>query len=122
MEAFRQATERGMTPTDVYLACTAQTVQDATGRTLALRRLNALDKLRLFKAAGPVLAQNPLWLGMATLAAAVTDIDGVPVPPPVNEAQIEALVGKLGDAGIAAIATALAPVADSPSLAVHAGN
>ena len=111
-----------MTPTALHLANTAVTVQDAAGRTLALRRLNALDKLRLFKAAGPVLAQNPLWLGMATLAAAVTSIDGVPVPPPVNEAQVEALVGKLGDQGISAIAAALAPALDAPSPADHAGN
>ncbi len=113
-----------MTPTAIHLATTnaAETVQDSQGRSLTIRRLTALDKLRLFKAAGPVLAQNPLWLGMATLACAVTDLDGVPVPPPVNEAQIEALVSKLGDPGIAAIAAALAPPAETPSLADHAGN
>lgn len=112
------------TPTERHLAAANAAIEatDALGRALSLRRLNALDKLRLFKAAGPVLAQNPLWLGMATLASAVASIDGVPVPPPVNEAQIEALVGKLGDVGISAIAAALAPAADTPSLADHAGN
>ena len=112
------------TPTERHLAIAnaAIEVSDARGRALSLRRLNALDKLRLFKAAGPVLAQNPLWLGMATLATAVTSIDSVPVPPPVNEAQIEALVGKLGDEGISAIAAALAPATDTPSLADRAGN
>jgi hypothetical protein len=83
---------------------------DRSGRRLALRRLTALDKLRLFKAAGPVLAQNQPWLGMALLACSVTAIDEVPVPPPVNEAQIEALVRMLGDHGIAAAAGALDPV------------
>ncbi len=111
-----------MTPTQQSLANTVETIQDAAGRAITLRRLNALDKLRLFKAAGPVLAQNPLWLGMATLACATTDIDGVPVPPPANEAQVEALVGKLGDIGIAAIAKALAPSPTTQSLADHAGN
>ena len=110
-----------MTPTQHFLT-TTETVQDASGRSLSLHRLNALDKLRLFKAAGPVLAQNPLWLGMATLASAVTEIDGIPVPPAINEAQIEALVGKLGDTGIAAIAKALASSQDTHSLADHAGN
>jgi len=110
-----------MTPSQQYLT-TTETVQDAAGRSLSLRRLNALDKLRLFKAAGPVLAQNPLWLGMATLACAVIEIDGIPIPSAINEAQIEALVGKLGDTGIAAIAKALGPVPDAPSLADHAGN
>jgi hypothetical protein len=112
-----------MTPTQSHLAANAaaKTVQDRLGRTLALRRLTALDKLRLFKAAGPILAQNPLWLGMATLASAVTDIDTIPVPPPANEAQIEALVARLGDEGIAAIAAALA-AEPAPDLVSHAGN
>jgi hypothetical protein len=87
----------------------AQTITDSTGRRLSLRRLNALDRLRLFKAAGPALAQNPLWLGMATLAVSVTALDDVPIPPPVTEAQIETLVSRLGDAGLAAIAHALSP-------------
>jgi hypothetical protein len=64
-------------------------VTDADGRRLALRRLTALDKLRLFKAAGPQLAHNAPWLGMAMLAYSVAAIDDVPVPAPVTEAQIE---------------------------------
>ena len=113
-----------MTPTAIHLAASnaSETVRDSLGRNLTIRRHTALDKLRLFKAAGPMLAQNPLWLGMATLACAVTDLDGVPIPPPVNEAQIEALVSRLGDPGIAAIAATLAPPAETTSLADHAGN
>jgi hypothetical protein len=58
---------------------------------------------------------------MATLAASVSAIDDIPVPPPTNEAQIEALVARLGDPGIAAIAEAIAP--ETPTdLAHHAGN
>ena len=77
---------------------------DATGRRLSIRRLTALDTLRLFKAAGPVLAQNEPWLAMAGLAFAVLEIDDVPVPVPVSEAQIEGLIERLGDEGLAAIA------------------
>lgn len=86
-----------------------ESVTDAAGRKLGLRRLSALDKLRLLKAAGPGLAQNEPWLGMAMLAASVAEIDGVPVPLPGNEAQIEAAVGRLGDDGIAAVAAAVDP-------------
>ncbi len=86
-----------------------QEVIDAQGRCLQLRRLTALDKLRLFKAAGPALAHNQPWLGMAVLACSVSAIDDVPVPPPTTEGQIEGLVGRLGDDGIAAIGAALAP-------------
>lgn len=80
---------------------------DSLGRRLSLRSLSALDKLRLFKAAGPELAQNPPWMGMAILASSVMAIDDIPVPPPSNETQIEALVGRLGDAGLATISDAL---------------
>lgn len=98
-----------MSPTASIIASAAaeQTVTDAEGRRLALRRLTALDKLRLFKAAGPLLAQNQPWLGMAVIATSVAAIDDVPMPPPVSELQIEAMIGRLGDAGIAAVAHTL---------------
>jgi hypothetical protein len=98
------------------------TVQDPQGRRLELRKLTALDKLRLFKAAGPHLAHNQPWLGMAVLACSVAAIDGVPVPMPANESLIEALVARLGDDGIAAIAAALAPDESSADSAATAKN
>lgn len=105
----------------VAAAQAAPVVTDAAGRTLSLRRLTALDKLRLYKAAGPLLAQNAPWLGVALLAASVTAIDEVPVPPPATEAQIEALVARLGEDALAAIADALAPE-PSPGPEDVAGN
>jgi hypothetical protein len=107
----------------IAAAQSAATVTDAMGRRLSLRKLTALDKLRLFKAAGPTLANNQAWLGMAALAASVSAIDDVPVPAPASEAQVEALVGRLGDAGIAAIGAALAETAPSlAQVAATAGN
>jgi hypothetical protein len=41
---------------------------------------------------------------MAGLAFCVLEIDGVPVPQPANESQIENLIDRLGDVGLAAIA------------------
>ena len=111
------------TPTQSHLKSLTnlRLIQDTEGRTLTIRSLTALDKLRLFKAAGPTLSQNHLWLGMATLATSVTAIDDVPIPPPTSEAQIESLVSRLGDSGITAIAQALTP--DTPiDTAHHAGN
>jgi hypothetical protein len=92
------------TQTIVREAARTLTVVDQMGRRLLLRRLTALDTLRLFKAAGPVLAQNEPWLSMAGLAFAVLEIDGVPTPAPANETQIESLITRLGDEGLAAIA------------------
>ncbi len=98
-----------MTPSATIISSTtsAHTVTDRLGRRLTLRRMTSLDKLRLFKAAGSVLAQNQPWLGMAILACSVAEIDNVPVPPPTNEQQIESMVARLGDHGIAAVAEAL---------------
>jgi hypothetical protein len=80
---------------------------ECAGHRISLRRLNALDKLRLLKAAGPDLAQNEPWLGVAMLASSVTAIDDIPVPYPANERQIEAIVSQLGDEGLAAVAESL---------------
>lgn len=81
---------------------------DALGRVLRVRRPGALDRLRLFKAVGPVLASNDRYVGYGMLAMCVSSIDGVPQPGPANEGQLEALVQRLGDAGMVAIGQGLA--------------
>ncbi len=115
-----------MTPSETIIASatSAQVVIDDNGRRLAIRRMTVLDKLRLFRAAGPYLSQNGPWLGIALLACSVTAIDDVPVPMPANEQQIEALVARLGDNGIAAAARALstAPETTPETVRQEAGN
>ena len=113
-----------MTPTETVLigAGALPSVADSDGRRIAVRRLSALDKLRLFKAAGPTLAQNEPWLGIAVLAYCVTAIDDVPVPTPANESQIEALVARLGDAGIEAVAATLDTDSNAMDQVATAGN
>jgi hypothetical protein len=91
----------------VAAAGAASEVVDALGRRLQVRRLTALDRLRVFKAAGPALSGNAGWMGMATLAFSIAAIDDVPVPQPASEAQVEALVARLGDAGLAAASVQL---------------
>lgn len=86
-------------------------VDDAKGRAIEVRRPGALDRLRLFKALGPGLAQNDRYVSYAMLAMCVTAIDGVPVPQPANEGQLEALVLRLGDAGMVAVGRGLADAA-----------
>lgn len=97
----------------VAQASLATCVTDRDGRVLTLRRMGALDRLRLFKAIGPVLAQNPPYLGMAMLASSVVAIDDVPVPSPCSETQVEALIARLGDVGIGAVAEGLQTEPDS---------
>ena len=114
------------TPSGRLIAAASEMVSvvDGEGRTLVLRRLGALDKLRLFKAVGSALSQNEPYLGMAMLACSVASIDAVPIPAPINEAQVESLVSRLGDAGIAAAASALPPLAQGDAAAARdlAGN
>lgn len=102
-----------MTPTQriVAEAGAVLSVADGTGHTLQFRRPGALDRLRLFKALGPVLSSNDRYVGYAMLAFCVTAIDDVPVPAPSSEAQIEGLVQRLGDAGLAAVGEGLAAAA-----------
>jgi hypothetical protein len=113
-----------MTPTKAIIREAAKTLTavDAIGRQLTLRCLTALDTLRLFKAAGPVLAQNEPWLSMAGLAVSVLEIDGVPVPPPATEPQIESLIERLGDAGLAAIADTIKDDQPATNTKSHVGN
>jgi len=97
------------TPSQLLMAAATQigTTEDNLGRRLTVRRLTALDRLRLFKAIGPELAQNAPYFGMAALATSVIEIDGVPVPQPMTESQLEGLVQRLGDEGIEAVARLL---------------
>jgi hypothetical protein len=115
-----------MTPSASIMtsAAVAETVTDNDGRRLTIRQLTALDRLRLFKAAGPILAQNQPWLGMALIASSVNAIDDVPVPTPANEVQIEAIVARLGDSGISAVAQALQQFAEPSTAEIldSAGN
>jgi hypothetical protein len=84
--------------------------------------MTALDTLRLFKAAGPVLSQNEAWLSMAGLAFSVLEIDGVPVPPPATEPQIESLIERLGDEGLRTIADTVAEEQELPDRKSIVGN
>lgn len=99
-----------MTPTAriVAAAGAGTSVTDALGRVLEVRRPGALDRLRLFKAVGPGLAENQRYVGYGMLAMCVSTIDGVPVPQPATEAQLEGLIDRLGDAGLAAVGRELA--------------
>jgi hypothetical protein len=113
-----------MSPSQVIIreAVKIFTAVDSKGRRLMLRRLTALDTLRLFKAAGPVLALNEPWLSMAGLAFSVLEIDGVPVPPPLTEPQIESLIDRLGDEGLAAIADTVKDEQEMPDRKSDVGN
>ena len=69
----------------------------------------------------PELSVNRSYLGMAIVASSVSMIDDVPLPVPVNEAGVEAVMERLGDDGAAAVSAAIKP-ASLEQVAAAAGN
>jgi predicted metalloprotease with PDZ domain len=82
-------------------------ITDKAGRRITLRKFGVLEMLRLFKAVGPELSVNRPYMGAAIVASSVAMIDDVPVPVPVNEAGVEAVMERLGDDGVAAVSAAI---------------
>ena len=113
-----------MTPTQSYVAAAEdiRDITDASGRILTIRRPTTLDRLRLFKAVGGALTANERYLGLAMLAFSVIAIDGVPVPQPTNEYQIESAIERLGDVAIAAVGASLKPEDTEGLATAAAGN
>jgi hypothetical protein len=93
----------------VRQAAEVEKVTDASGRVIGIRRLNALENMRLASLAGPADVQNPVWMLYAMCAYSVIDIDGELIAKPGSKAQIEALVHRLDSDGIGAIIQAVAP-------------
>lgn len=93
------------TPTSVVLADGRQDsiIRDTFGRSITVRKLGPVERLRLFKACGQN-SSNEQYLGLAAIAASVACVDGRPVPVPVNEGMIEKTLADLGDEGIEAVA------------------
>ena len=93
------------TPSQQIVRAAAQpvTVTDKLGRVIGIRKLNALDRMRLFEIVGSDNSKNDQYLGHASLAYAVVSIDGDPIPAPSNKRHLEALVQRLDDDGLAAI-------------------
>lgn len=108
----------GETPSQSIVRAANQpaTITDAQGRKIGLKKLNPLDRLRLFEVIGPENSKNEQYVGYAALAFLVSSLDGEPVARPANKIQLEALVQRLDDDGMDAIAAHLADQAkDEPA-------
>jgi hypothetical protein len=79
------------------------TITDAKGRKITLRKLNVLDQVRLLRAVGPEQARNQPYFEIVTMSASVFSIDGVPFAIPTNERQIDAAIDRIGDDGFGAL-------------------
>ena len=93
------------TPTQAVTGAAAiQTVTDARGRVLSLRKIGPLQRTRLFKIMGPDNSRNVPLLGTYMMAVSVSAIDDTPEPFPTSDAQIEALISRLDDDGLSGVA------------------
>ena len=79
-------------------------VTDANGRQIGIRKLKALDRLRMFEVLGPENAKNEPYLGYAALAFHVCSINTETIHRPTTKTQLEGLIQQLGDEGMNAVA------------------
>lgn len=77
-------------------------VTDTRGRKIVVKKLNALEKMRLAKVMGPDGVTNPSYSAYATIAASVISIDGEHEPFPMTTRALEAMVTQLDDEGLEA--------------------
>jgi hypothetical protein len=96
-------------------------VTDKAGRKIQLRHMGVLEQLRLYKALGPSLSVNDPYFDLAFIAASVSMIDDVPVPFPTSEANVEAVLERLGTGGVVAVDGFL-PSASTAEMVTEAGN
>ena len=80
-------------------------VIDDLGRKIVVKRLTALEKMRIAKIAGSD-SSNAGYSIYITLAASVVSIDGEPEDFPMNIRAVEGLVTQLGDEGLDAVGKA----------------
>lgn len=94
-----------LTPTQRIVAGSVRDIRyvtDARGRVLGVRKLSALERMRVVKAVAQFAAIDR-YLGMAVTVASVAEIDGVPQALPMNDRQVEAIIATLDDDGIDAV-------------------
>jgi len=77
---------------------------DKDGRTIGIKKLGPVERMRMFSIIGAENARNDAYLSIAALAFLVVEMDGAPVVRPGNMLQLEGLVSRLGDNGLEAIA------------------
>ena len=74
-------------------------VTDARGRSIAVRKLSPLDRMRMSKAAGAENSTNQPYMLYALVACSVVAIDGDDQIIPTNQNQLEAAISLLGEEG-----------------------
>ena len=92
------------TPSDEVVAKAAATftVHDSAGRAIVLKKAGVLAQFRLVEALGDT-AKNEVYTRMCLPLIYVSEIDDEPVLPLARKSDIEALIQRLDEHGIAAV-------------------
>jgi hypothetical protein len=83
------------------------TVTDKLGRTITVRRLKPIDRMRMIELVGADNAANDRYLGYATLAYSVVSIGEEKYGRAKTKLAIESVIDDLDDSGLDAVAMAL---------------
>lgn len=86
----------------VAKAAAEVTVTDATGRKITLRKPGVLAQYRLIEMLGDT-AKNGVYVRMALPMMYVATIDGDPVAQPARKSELEALIQRLEEPGVACV-------------------
>lgn len=78
------------------------TVKDARGRAITLKKPGVLAQYRLVEVLGDT-ASNDVYMNMVLPLMYVSAIDGDPVFAPNKKSEVEALIQRLDEEGIAAV-------------------
>lgn len=93
------------TPTQelVKAATRSEVLTDENGRRILVRKPSVLAQFRIVQAVGPELAENQTYMAMVNPLIYVGAIDDDPVPLPASLNEVEALITRLGEEGLAAV-------------------
>lgn len=78
-------------------------IRDSLGRTIRLKKISTMMRYKVFEVLGNELSKNEMYLASAYALFCITEIDGLIVPTLQNKAELDALIARLGDAGLEAI-------------------
>lgn len=95
------------TPSEQVMAKSEEiTTTDSRGRIIKLKKPGVLAQYRLVEMMGDS-AKNEVYMGMVLPVVFVCEIDGDAVPFPMSKSEVEALIQRLDEDGLAAVMKAM---------------
>lgn len=100
---------QGETPSEaiIHSAHEIKYATDARNRRIGVEKPRALLRFRLLKILGADNSKNEILLGNAMLAFLVREVNGEKIAQINSERQLEAMIDRLDDDGLAAVALCL---------------